>query len=462
MRYNAHRSGLTIDHSAPQGSRAWACTPQGMVDAVKPASSSAVTSQPTQVHRRARPGLASIHGSLGNGTCNTVSCTVPAKTQPGPGTGVTEGCLRFTITKDDSRPISTSTGGDLIPLIGPAAGAVARYDGMLAAIPDPSVLLAPLTMREAVLSSRIEGTQATVEEVLGFEGGHRVASPERTSEIEEVLRFRAAIRESEAMLANLPLSGRVLRGAHKTLLPSTRGEHKAPGEFRRVPNWIGPPGCSMDDAKYVPISSEKLDAAMSNWERYVHQDAPDLLVQAANLHVEFEALHPFLDGNGRLGRMLVPLFLWQRGLIRRPMFYISAYLAADRDVYYERLLAVSRDDDWTGWCKFFLQAVEAQAKDNLAKTQAILNLYDNMKDRVMNATRSQFAMRALDCIFSRPVFSSTNFADASGIPAPSAYRILAELRKHEILADIVAASGRRPAIVAFPALLDIVEGDDDF
>jgi len=236
----------------------------------------------------------------------------------------------------------------LIPLLGPTAAAVARYDGTLAAIPNAAVLLSPLTTQEAVLSSRIEGTQATMGEVLTFEarGDSPGLSEERRNDIREVLNYRAAMRMAEKMLADVPLSQRVIREAHKVLLDGVRGQGKAPGEYRRLPNWIGPAGCTVEQARFVPISADKLPDAMSAWERYLHADAPDRLVQLAIVHAEFEALHPFLDGNGRLGRMLVPLFLWQNGLIQRPMFYLSAFLEAHRDEYYERLLAVSRDDDW--------------------------------------------------------------------------------------------------------------------
>ena len=345
----------------------------------------------------------------------------------------------------------------LLPLIGPATSALARYDGMLATIPNPSVLLAPLGTREAVLSSRIEGTQATMSEVLGFEAGDRNASPERVSDIHEIINYRRAIGSAQEMLKDLPLSGRVIRAAHKILLSDARGTNRAPGEYRRIPNWIGPPGCTIEEAKYVPVSSERLADAMSRWESYIHQDTPDLLVQAANLHAEFEALHPFLDGNGRLGRMLVPLFLWQRGCIERPMFYISAYFEANRDAYYDGLLAVSRENDWTGWCIFFLKAVKNQADDNLAKTQGILDLYEKLKARIDNATRSRHAIRTLDWIFQQPIFSSTNFAEGTGIPVPSAHRILVDLRRHGVLDSISIASGSRPAIFSFPELLEFVE-----
>lgn len=346
----------------------------------------------------------------------------------------------------------------LIPLLGPAAAAVARYDGMLAAIPNPAVLLSPLTTQEAVLSSRIEGTQATMEEVLEFEAGQDAGSPQRRDDIQEVLNYRAAMRVAEKMLLELPLSQRVIREAHKALLSGVRGQSKALGEYRRIPNWIGPPGSTIEGARFVPIGAERLPDAMSAWERYAHSDAPDRLVQLAILHAEFEALHPFLDGNGRLGRMLVPLFLWQAGLIRQPMFYISAYFEARRDAYYDGLLAVSRDGEWTGWCAFFIEAVRFQAEDNLAKTQAILDLYVAMKRQVHDMTRSLYAIHALDWIFGRPIFRSSDFVGSAGIPAPTAKRILSVLRQGQILKSLSARRGSRAAVLVFPALLNIAEG----
>ncbi len=350
----------------------------------------------------------------------------------------------------------------LIPLIGPAVAAVARYDGVLTAVPNPRVLLSPMTTREAVLSSRIEGTQATMGEVLEFEAGHEAESPARREDIHEVLNYRAAMREAERMLRELPMCQRVVREAHRVLLSGVRGEGKSPGEYRRIPNWIGPPGCAVEEATFVPIGAEKLPAAMGAWERYVHHEAPDRLVQLAVLHAEFEALHPFLDGNGRLGRMLVPLFLWQCGLISQPMFYISAYFEARRDAYYEGLLAVSRDDDWTGWCRFFLEAVRAQAEENLTKAKGILALYEDMKGRVADVTRSRYAIDTLDWIFERPIFNSGDFVTHAGISARTARRLLAALREHGILRVLRAGNGRRGAILLFPDLLNIAEGRDAF
>ena len=348
----------------------------------------------------------------------------------------------------------------LLPLIGPTTAAVARYGGLLEAVPDPDVLLAPLGTREAVLSSRIEGTQATTRDVLEYEAGQQPPSPERRDDVVEILNYRAAMREARTMLAELPLCLRVVRRAHRLLLEGARGSGKAPGEYRRVPNWIGPPNCRIEEASFVPIQADQLPDGLTRWENYLHGDAGDRLVQLAVLHAEFEALHPFLDGNGRLGRMLVPLFLWQKELIGQPTFYISAFLEANRDAYYERLLAVSRDDDWTGWCRFFLQAVHAQAEDNIGRARGILDLYERTKRRVANLTHARHAVHALDFIFERPILGSTDLSARRNVPVHAARRVLNAFHDDGILTLLQTARGRSPAIFMFDELLDIAEGSD--
>ncbi|MGV8040217.1 MAG: Fic family protein [Thermoanaerobaculaceae bacterium] len=330
----------------------------------------------------------------------------------------------------------------------------------MAALPNAEVLLSPLTTQEAVLSSRIEGTQATFSEVLEFEaeGENALVSPERRADIHEVLNYRRALREADRLLKELPLCLRVVTSAHRVLMEGVRGHGKAPGELRRVPNWIGPPGSPIEQARFIPIGADQLPQAMSDRERYAHSTTPDRLVQLGILHAEFEALHPFLDGNGRLGRMLVPLFLWQSKLIQAPMFYISAYFESHRDEYYERLLAVSRDDDWTGWCRFFLGAVQAQAEINHGKVRDILSLYEESKPRLRALTRSQYAIQALDWLFERPIFKSSDFVKHAGIPEPTAKRIIGVLAKEGILRPLRLGRGRRAAILAFPELLNVAEG----
>lgn len=352
----------------------------------------------------------------------------------------------------------------LVPLIGPANAALARYDGMLAAVPNPAVLLSPLMTQEAVLSSRIEGTQATMTEVLEYEVGAspKESDPQRKGDIQEVLNYRRATWKAVSLLEELPLCLRVIKEAHVLLMEGVRGQGKSPGAFRKTPNWIGPAGCTIEQARYVPISPEKLPVAMGVWESCIHSKTPDKLVQLALLHAEFEALHPFLDGNGRLGRMFVPLYLFSVKALQSPMFYISAYLEAHRDEYYERLLAVSRDGDWTGWCVFFLKTLIEQAKENHSKTSAILSLYEKEKNRIIELTRSQYAIRTLDFLFNSPIFTISAFTLETSIPNTTAKRILSILHSNQLLKELRSAKGRKPAVLAFNELLNIAEGREVF
>lgn len=351
----------------------------------------------------------------------------------------------------------------LIPLIGPANAAIARYEGVLHAIPNPDVLLSPLTMQEAVLSSRIEGTQATLGEVLEYEAeGLEDESTPKTADIREVLNYRAAIREGVKLLDSLPLSQRLIRELHWTLMQGVRGRNRSPGEYRKIPNWIGPQGCDIENARFVPCPVEELSGALARWEKYLHEDAPDRLVQLAVVHAEFEAIHPLLDGNGRIGRLLIPLFLFEKGLLSRPNFYISQYLEAHRDEYYECLLGISRDGDWTQWCAFFLRALTEQAHENQRKAMGILNLYNARKDWIAKQTRSQYAVRALDWFFAHPIFRTSDFVADSGIPKATANRIVREVKESGLLKELRPASGRRPAVLAFSELLNIAEGTDAF
>ena len=360
-------------------------------------------------------------------------------------------------------PPETLEWGRLIPLIGPANAALARYDALLSAIPNAAVLLSPLTTQEAVLSSRIEGTQATMGEVLEFEAGADEYSETKRDDIQEILNYRAAMRHAMTLLERLPLSQRVIKEIHAVLMDSVRGHGKSPGVYRRIPNWIGPPGCSMEEARYVPISADKLVTGMSTLEKYINTDGlPDRLVQLAIVHAEFEALHPFLDGNGRLGRMLAPLFLWVTGMIRQPMFYISAYIDEHRDAYYDRLLAISRDGDWTGWSAFFLEGLRHQAETNEVKAKAILELYNQKKLELVELTHSQYCILALDWVFERPIFKSSDFVASAGIPAPTARRMLALFRDNGLLTTLVEAAGRKSAVYAFRELLNIAEGREAF
>jgi Fic family protein len=315
-------------------------------------------------------------------------------------------------------------------------------------------------VQEAVLSSKIEGTQATMGEVLELEaaGGATDESTPKNADIREVLNYRAALNEAARLLERLPLSQRLIKATHTVLMQGVRGRSKDPGEYRRVSNWIGAAGSTIEQARFVPCAADRLPDAMTAWEAYLHADAPDVLIQLAIIHAEFEAIHPFLDGNGRLGRLVIPLFLFSRGMLSRPNFYLSEYLDNNRDEYYERLLAVSRDGDWTGWCGFFLRAVIEQSQTNQNRAQAILELYRTRKDWIADLTHSQYGVRALDCMFERPIFKASDFAISAGIPTPTATRILRLVREHGLLREMRPAAGRQAAILCFPELLNIAEG----
>jgi Fic family protein len=345
-----------------------------------------------------------------------------------------------------------------VTLIGQSNAALARYDGMLQSIVNPSVLLSPLTIREAVLSSRIEGTQASMEEVLRYEADSREPmEPSRVADITEIINYRHAMNHAVDSLKTRPCCLNLMKELHFILLDSVRGRDKARGEFRKSQNYIGRPGDPIERASFVPPVWEDVDPSMGVWEAYLHMDEKDRLVQLAVVKAQFELIHPFLDGNGRLGRMLVPIFLFEKGLLSSPMFYMSEYLEKNRDNYYARLQALSREDDWNGWVAFFLKGLMEQAAANTMKTRKILDLYERMKQRIPEIVRSQYVIQAIDALFDRPIFHSGDFIARSKVPRDSALRILKDLKKNGLLRDIRPASGRQAAVVVFYELIDIVE-----
>ncbi len=350
----------------------------------------------------------------------------------------------------------------MLPLIGPAHAEVARYEGMLKGLPNANVLLSPLASQEAVLSSRIEGTQTTLTELLTFEaeGDLSDESTPAKADIREVLNYRLALYAAIDNLKEIPLSQRLIRQTHEVLMQGVRGHNKGPGKYRRLPDtcWIGPPGSTIETARYVPCRVEELNSAMDALESYMHAGAPDTLVQLAIVHAEFEAIHPFLDGNGRMGRLIVPLFMFTKELLSSPSFYISEYLESHRDEYYDRLLAVSRDSDWNGWCAFFLTALTEQARAYQQKSQDLLTLYSELRDQVVEVIPSQYSGRALDWIFNRPIFRSVDFVNGAGIPKSTAQRLLNLFKTRGLLKELRHGGGRRSSILAFPELLNIAEG----
>ncbi|MDH5179827.1 MAG: Fic family protein [Gammaproteobacteria bacterium] len=357
----------------------------------------------------------------------------------------------------ETLPIKDIDHTQLITLVGEANAGLARYAGLLQAMINPSIMLSPLTSQEAVLSSKIEGTQATIEEVLEHDAGQEYDET-KTKDIKEIINYRRALLQAREEVADQPIRLSLIRQLHQILMDSVRGQDKTPGEFRKDQNWIGRPGCTMEQATFVPPNPMQLLDHLQAWETYLAGTDFDVIAQTAIVHAQFELLHPFKDGNGRIGRLLIPLFLYSKGRLSSPMFYLSAYLEENRDEYYDRLRAISQQRDWTGWIAFFLRAVVEQSKVNNERLDKIMKLYEKMKEQVREATHSQHCAQAVDALFAQPIFRVSDFCERSDIPKPTAHKILATLEEEKVIITLRQSAGRRPARYAFPELLNICEG----
>jgi len=349
----------------------------------------------------------------------------------------------------------------LIPPLSAAATALARYDGVLRTLHNSEILLAPLRRREAVISSRMENTVTTLDEVLRLEAemeeeeGAGTNAKGHRSETLEVLAYARAMQQLQRrMNEGVPLSSRLFCEAHRILLGFGRGSDKRPGEFKWDQNYLA----DRADGRilFVPIAPDRLRDGIHRLERFMNDVGVEPLLQAAVSHVEFEALHPFADGNGRVGRIFIPLMLWNRRMLQAPHFYVSSYLESRRDDYIDLMRNVSRSDAWTAWCIFFFEAIEAQAVENLRTAEAIRDLYEDMKARFRDVLASKFAIDALDFCFASPVFRNSVFVRESRIPRPTALRMASLLHREGLLKVVRPAAGRRSAIYAFEPLLELV------
>ena len=361
----------------------------------------------------------------------------------------------------DKLPLTNLDYQLLFALVGDANAELARYDGLLQGIPNPAVMLSPLTTQEAVLSSKIEGTQATVDEVLEQEAG-LIKEGEKYKDIQEISNYRSALFQASEHLRDYPIRLALIREIHKILLNSVRGQNKTPGEFRKDQNWIGKAGCSMEEASFVPPDPVRMNDFLRAWEEYVDFDDADFLLQTAVVHAQFELIHPFKDGNGRIGRILIPLFLFYKKKLSRPMFYLSEYLEANRDEYYQRLRNISEQQDWNNWIAFFLQAITIQAGENSNRVRKIMALYEEMKIKIHEITHSQYSVHLLDAIFSKPVFrvndTSKQLNYNYDIHEKTAANLLRKLKDAKLLTELQTGGGRRSATLCFPALINLAEG----
>jgi Fic family protein len=347
---------------------------------------------------------------------------------------------------------------DVVRRLSAADHALGLLDGAAQTLPNPHLLSRALLRREAVLSSRIEGTQASLSDLVLFEAEEGRAG--ERGDVREVYNYVQAVGHVLDPQRRLPLSLPLLREAHGILLTGVRGGYAAPGEFRRSQNWIGPPGCTLEGATYVPPPPERLWECLDPFEKHLHADQPlPPLLAVACLHYQFEAIHPFVDGNGRVGRLLVVLLLSEWRLLPEPLLDLSAYLEPRRDEYYTRLLAVSTEGDWQGWLHFFLTAVERQAADAVERAQRLQALRDDYRSRVGTARSSALLGVLVDALFESPALTIPRTAKLLGVTHRTARLNIGKL----VDADVLSEVGHRPRNKLFLAtgVLRAVEGQSE-
>lgn len=335
-----------------------------------------------------------------------------------------------------------------------ATEAMSRYDQMLKNMHNNEIFLAPLRGQEAVLSSRMEGTISTMDEIMEYQSEDENKLTVRPDIIETVLYQRTMRNAQKSIEEGHDLSASFIRGMHQQLLSLGRGAAKNPGKFKEKQNYLGDE--LSREVYFIPINPQKLPEGLDLWSAFIKESELPNLVKTAILHLEFEALHPFEDGNGRIGRMLIPLLLWKFGSITDPHFYISGYFEKNKKEYILKMREVSETGNWNHWIDFFLKAVTEQANNNLEVSQKIQNLYEEMKTEFANATSSKWSLQALDFIFSNPIFRSNMFYSETGIPQPTGMKLLKKLINNQLLTIKEEGSGSKATQYSFEPLMNIV------
>lgn len=341
----------------------------------------------------------------------------------------------------------------LIQLLGQADRELGRLDMYSEYIPNIDLFIRMPVLKEATQSSKIEGTQTNIEDALLAK--EDVALDKR-DDWEEVQNYVAAMNKAVLQLQTLPFSARLIRATHKTLMQGVRGKHKQPGEFRHSQNWIG--GASINDAIFVPPVHTTLDELMSDIEKFAHNETqyfPELL-KAAVLHYQFETIHPFLDGNGRVGRLLITLYLVSRGILKQPVLYLSDFFERNRQLYYDNLMRVREKNDVLQWCKFFLVGVIETAQSSTATFDHILKLQKQVETQLQTlGSRTANAQKVMYYLYQHPMLDAAKVGEVADVSAASAYKIIADLEQFGILKEITG--GKRGKMYVFDAYLKLFQ-----
>ncbi len=326
-------------------------------------------------------------------------------------------------------PRSIELPPDAVRLLADAEAALGALSGVGRLLPNPYLLIRPYLLREALASTRIEGTQASLVDVLEIEA----TGDPPNADVEEVLNYIDALEWGLAERERLPLGVRLVREMHRRLLAGVRGRERTPGAFRTSQNWVGGSGSTVETARFVPPPPAELPGLLADWERFAHEDGElPVLIQNALLHYQFETLHPFLDGNGRIGRLLIVFALVERRRLSAPLLYVSSYLERDRERYYEALQAVRQSGDPIPWIVLFLEAVQTQAADAVVRAERLVALRERYRGAA-GAIQSSRAMALVDLVCERPIASARLVEDHLGVTRPTALKLLRQLEAVGVL-----------------------------
>jgi Fic family protein len=346
---------------------------------------------------------------------------------------------------------------ELAHLLSDADRALGRLDGVATVLPNPDLFVAMYVRHEAVLSSQIEGTQSSLDDVLQFEIDS--AGKELPKDVKEVVNYVNAMNYGLERLEELPLSLRLIREIHERLLTGVRGGERTPGEFRQSQNWIGPQGCTLANAAFVPPPVHEMQTALDNFEKFLHDTSLPVLIHCGLAHAQFETIHPFLDGNGRVGRLLITFLLCERKVLHRPLLYLSLFLKVHRAEYYDRLMAVRRDGNWEGWLKFFLRGILEVSRSATETARAILNFRENHRQLIGDKLRGRasLGMRLLDYLFQQPLVSVPLVEKRLDCSFVTANKIVEQLAELGLLREITGWQRNRryrydPYLALFDAL----------
>jgi Fic family protein len=331
-------------------------------------------------------------------------------------------------------------------LLSNAEHALARLDGVAFILPNPELFVAMFVKKEALLSSQIEGTQASLEGVLEFESD--LTPRDNINEIKEVINYIKAMDYGMKRLKDFPMSSRLIKEIHSILLEGVRGTAKTPGEFRRSQNWIGPAGASLLDAVFVPPPHEMVNELMSNIEKVMHSDnnIPPL-IRIAIIHAQFETIHPFLDGNGRIGRLLITFYIYWKEILEKPLLYLSFYFKKNKEEYYRRLMDIRLNGDWENWLKFFLKGVIEVSKEAVSAAKDIIMLKEKLTGKLFsNQIGSALAAKLLDQLFENPIVSVSDAAAYLKITRQSALQLIKKFVQAGILKEITGKQRYRKYI----------------